>query len=164
TLPVLMEDSFLQNAEFGRAIGILYGINTLGAVTGALLGEAYLVEAFGLLGTALAAGAATSIAAVTALLVASRDGASLPTANAPVPLRLAITYRPPWRLLFVSFVTGGILLCLEVVWFRFLRLYVASSSTAFSIMLAVVLAGIGLGGVVAGAMHPRLARSNLLLP
>ncbi len=162
TLPVLMEDSFLQNAEFGRAIGILYGVNTLGAVTGALLGEAYLVEAFGLLGTALTAGAATSIAAATALLLARRDGTALPAAKASVPLRLAITYRPPWRLLFVSFVTGGILLCLEVVWFRFLRLYVASSSTAFSIMLAVVLAGIGLGGVVSGAMHSRLARSNLL--
>src|SRR5882757_8718719 len=164
TLPVLMEDSFLQSAEFGRAIGILYGVNTLGAVTGALLGEAYLVEAFGLLGTALTAGAATSIAAAIALLVARSDGAAMPGAKPPLPLRLSITYRPPWRLLFVSFVTGGILLCLEVVWFRFLRLYVASSSTAFSIMLAVVLAGIGLGGVVSGTVHRHLARSNLLLP
>jgi spermidine synthase len=164
TLPVLMEDSFLQRTEFGRAIGILYGVNTLGAVTGALLGEAYLVEAFGLLGTALIAGAATSFAAATALLVARRDGAAPPTAKPPLPLRLSITYRPPWRLLFVSFVTGGILVGLEVVWFRFLRLYVASSSTAFSIMLAVVLAGIGLGGLVSGAIHSRLARSNLLLP
>ena len=164
TLPVLMEDSFLQSAEFGRAIGVLYGVNTLGAVTGALLGEAYLVEAFGLLGTALTAASATSIAAATALLVARRDGTALPAARHPLPLRLSITYRPPWRLLFVSFVTGGILLSLEVVWFRFLRLYVASSSTAFSIMLAVVLAGIGIGGVVAGALHRRLARSNPLLP
>ena len=30
-------------------------------------------------------------------------------------------------------------------------------------MLAVVLAGIGFGGVVSGAIHSRLARSNLLL-
>ena len=164
TLPVLMEDSFLETAEFGRAIGILYGVNTLGAVTGALLGEAYLVEAFGLLGTALTAGAATSIAAAIALLLTRREGTALPAVRVSLPLRLSITYRPPWRLLFVSFVTGGILLCLEVVWFRFLRLYVASSSTAFSIMLAVVLVGIGLGGVVSGAMHSRLARSNLLLP
>ena len=164
TLPVVMEDSFLQRAEFGRAIGILYGVNTLGAVTGALLGEAYLVEAFGLVGTALTAGAATSIAGATALLVARRDGAALPVAKVTVPFRLSITYRPPWRLLFVSFVTGGILVGLEVVWFRFLRLYVASTSTAFSIMLAVVLAGIGLGGVVSGTIYSRLGRSNLLLP
>ena len=164
TLPVLMEDSFLHKAEFGRVIGILYGVNTLGAVTGALLGEAFLIEALGLLGTAVTAGAATSIAAATALLVARGDSAALPAAKPPLPLRLSISYRPPWRFLFVSFVTGGILLSLEVVWFRFLRLYVASSSTAFSIMLAVVLAGIGLGGVVSGAIHRLLARSNLLLP
>jgi hypothetical protein len=164
TLPVLMEDSFLETAEFGRAIGILYGVNTLGAVTGALLGEAYLVEAFGLLGTALTAGAATSIAAAIALLLTRREGTALPAVRVSLPLRLSITYRPPWRLLFVSFVTGGILLCLEVVWFRFLRLYVASSSTAFSIMLAVVLFGMRLVGVVSVSMHARLARSNLLLP
>ena len=164
TLPVLIKDSFLQSAEFGRAIGILYGVNTLGAVTGALLGEVFLIEAFGLLGTALTAGAATSSAAATALVVARRDGVALPVARDPVALRLGVSYRPPWRFLFVSFVTGGILLSLEVVWFRFLRLYVASSSTSFSIMLAVVLAGIGLGGVVFGAIHRLLVRSNLLLP
>src|SRR4030095_1399118 len=77
TLPVLMEDSFLQNAEFGRAIGILYGINTVGPVPGALLGEPCWVEAFGLLGPGLAAGAATSIAAAPALLLARRDCTAL---------------------------------------------------------------------------------------
>src|SRR5439155_584252 len=45
-----------------------------------------------------------------------------------------------------------------------LRLYVRSSSTAFEVMLAVVLAGIGLGSIVAGAIHRRSARLNQLLP
>src|SRR5437879_5230698 len=53
TLPVLMEDSFLQSAEFGRAIGILYAVNTLRAVVGALLVEAYLIEACGVVGPRL---------------------------------------------------------------------------------------------------------------
>src|SRR5439155_13927524 len=46
TLPVLMEDPALRRTDFGRAIGFLYGCNTLGAVGGAVLGEAYLIEAF----------------------------------------------------------------------------------------------------------------------
>jgi hypothetical protein len=75
-----------------------------------------------------------------------------------------MSYRPPWRLLFASLGTGAILLCLEVVWFRFLRLYVASSSTAFPVMLAAVLAGIGLGSVAWGAIHRRSARTDHLLP
>ncbi|PYL82011.1 MAG: spermidine synthase [Verrucomicrobia bacterium] len=165
TLPVLVEDPILRRANFGRAIGFLYGSNTLGAVAGAVVGEAYFIEAFGLHGTGLAAGLASCIAAAIALLVSKRDGdtAALIPERA-VPLRLDVSYRPPWRLLFVSFGTGAIVLCLEVVWFRFLRLYVPSSSTAFAVMLAVVLAGIGLGSIVAGAIHRRSARLNQLLP
>src|SRR5438876_3558870 len=165
TLPVLVEDPILRRANFGRAIGFLYGSNTLGAVAGAVVGEADFIEAFGLRGTGLAAGLASCIAAAIALLVSKRDGdtAALIPERA-VPLRLDVSYRPPWRLLFVSFGTGAIVLCLEVVWFRFLRLYVPSSSTAFTVMLAVVLAGIGLGSIVAGAIHRRSARLNQLLP
>src|SRR6202049_855239 len=165
TLPVLMGDSGLRPTNFGCAIGRLYGWNTLGAVAGAVLGEAYLIGAFGLRGTSLAAGLASCIAALTALLVARSDAETAPLIpDSIIPLRLQINYRPPWRLLFASFGTGAILLCLEVVWFRFLRLYVASSSTAFAVMLAVVLAGVGLGGIAAGAIHRQTARLNQLVP
>jgi spermidine synthase len=165
TLPVLVEDPILRRANFGRAIGFLYGSNTLGAVAGAVVGEAYLIEAFGLRGTGLTAGLASCIAAVIALFVSKRDGdtAALIPERA-LPLRLDVSYRPPWRLLFVSFGTGAIVLCLEVVWFRFLHLYVPSSSTAFAVMLMVVLAGIGLGSIVAGAIHRRSAQLNQWLP
>jgi spermidine synthase len=167
TLPVIIEDPLLQETEFGRAIGFLYGSNTLGAMVGAVLGEAYLIGAFGLYGTSLAAGAAVCIAAAIALSVA-RFGAARyadlkspdPAAHSKFPLSFNASYRPPWRLLFVSFGTGLIFLALEVIWFRFLRLYVASSPTAFAIMLAVVLAGIGAGGLVGGAVFRSLRRSN----
>jgi len=165
TLPVLMEDPILRRASFGRAIGFLYGANTLGAVAGAVVGEAYLIEAFGVRGTGLAAGLASCIAAAIALVVARREGdTTVLIPERTFPLHLDVSYRPPWRLLFASFGTGGILLCLEVVWFRFLRLYLASSSTTFAVMLAVVLAGIGVGSIVAGAIHRRSARSNQRLP
>ncbi len=165
TLPVLMEDPILRRASFGRAIGFLYGANTLGAVAGAVVGEAYLIEAFGVRGTGLAAGLASCIAAAIALVVARREGdTTVLIPERTFPLHLDVSYRPPWRLLFASFGTGGILLCLEVVWFRFLRLYLASSSTTFAVMLAVVLAGIGVGSIVAGAIHRRSARMNQLLP
>jgi len=165
TLPVLIEDPILRQTNFGGAIGFLYGSNTLGAVVGAVLGEGYLIAAFGLRGTSLAAGLAVCLAAAIALLTARIGGdRGALIRERTFPLRLDVSYRAPWRLLLVSFGTGCIFLCLEVIWFRFLRLYVASSSTAFAIMLAVVLAGIGLGGIVAGAIHRRTARLNHLLP
>ncbi len=171
TLPVILEDPLLRDTEFGRAIGFLYGSNTLGAMLGAILGEAYLIGAFGLYGTSLAAAAAVCIAAVIALAVA-RLGAGRYVADfkrpdsiagSKFPLSFETSYRPPWRLLFVSFGTGLILLALEVIWFRFLRLYVVSLPTAFAVMLAVVLAGIGLGGTAAGAMSRRSTGLNQLV-
>jgi spermidine synthase len=165
TLPVLIEDPILRQTDFGRAIGFLYGSNTLGAVAGAVLGEGYLIAAFGLRGTSLAAGLASCVAAAIAWFVTIRDGdTSALVLQRTLPLRLDVKYRPPWRLLFVSFGTGCILLALEVIWFRFLRLYVASSPTAFAIMLAVVLAGIGLGALVAGTIHCGSRSLNHFLP
>jgi spermidine synthase len=165
TLPVLLEDRIVGRTDFGRAIGLLYGCNTLGAVAGALIGEAYLIAAFGIRGTSVAAAAASCIAAAIALLVARIDSDNARAIAEPtLPLRLDASYRPPWRLLFVSFGTGCILLALEVIWFRFLRLYVASSPTAFAVMLAVVLAGIGLGSIASGAIHRRHGASVNMLP
>src|SRR5206468_7179802 len=74
TLPVLIEDPMLRQTNFGRAIGFLYGSNTLGAVVGAVLGEGYLIAAFGLRGTSLAAGLASCVAAAAALFAAKFAG------------------------------------------------------------------------------------------
>jgi spermidine synthase len=162
TLPVVVQDSALRQANFGRLIGFLYGSNTLGAVVGALLGEAYLIGAFGLRGTSLAAGLAGCVAAMIAVLVARYSGdMSLPS---KFPLRFDVSYRLPWRLLLVSFGAGCIFLVLEMIWFRFLRLYLVSSPTAFAIMLAIVLAGIGAGAILGGTIHRSSARPNQLLP
>lgn len=163
TLPVLLDDAFLARYDFGRLTSLLYGANALGAVGGAIIGEAYLVRAFGIWGTSLVAGLLNCTAAFAAFLLARLDlfSSIAPSQRQQFDLRLKVL---PWRLLVVSFGSGGILLCLEVVWFRFLRLYVASSSTAFALMLAVVLAGIGLGGLVSGIVRRHIGRFHWLIP
>jgi spermidine synthase len=170
TLPVIIEDPLLRETEFGRLIGFFYGSNTLGAMLGAILGEAYLVGAFGLYGTSVTAGATVCIAAAIALSLAKFGSARYagpkmtdPATHSKFPLSFDVSYRPPWALLSVSFGTGLIFLALEVVWFRFLRLYVASSPTTFAIMLAMVLAGIGIGGLMAGILFRSPRRSNQML-
>ena len=177
TLPVVLEDPVLAKENFARAVGLLYGFNTIGAVAGALIGELFLIKAFGLWGTSLVAGLFNCIAAAIALLLALAkhpSPSSLPSIRGERikvrgefndlqhdgRLRLNLDYRPPWKLLLVSFGAGCLLLCLEVVWFRFLRLYIASSTTAFSLMLAVVLAGIGIGGAISGTIS-RVSRNSL---
>jgi spermidine synthase len=165
TLPVLLADPALRQPNFARTVSLLYGCNTLGAVVGALIGEAYLVRLFGLRGTAFAAGGLNLLAALVAFFLArSKSPVAADPAAEPHPeLARSEHTVASWRLFLVSFGSGFVLLSLEVVWFRFLRLYVASSSTAFAVMLAVVLAGIGLGGIAAGAAYRRGSRPGASL-
>ena len=97
TLPVIIEDPLLRETEFGPAIGFLYGSNTLGAVLGAILSEAYLIGAFGLYGTSLAAGAAVCVAAAIALVVArfgaARYGAGFKGADPIRALQISVKLR-----------------------------------------------------------------------
>ena len=105
--------------QFGRAIGLLYGWNALGAVAGALVGELLFVPAVGLWGTAIAA-ACFNLAAAGLALSLSRDVASTRRSrDAGMPAK-RVARAPIARLLITCCATGALLLALEVVWFRFL--------------------------------------------
>src|ERR1700730_14036596 len=164
TLPVLLEDPLLNKQEFGRTVGVLYGFNTLGAVAGALAGETYLIRTCGLLGTGLTAGCLSCGAAGIAWLFTEAKPMTVGQTPKPFRWRLSSGDRLPWSLLFVSMGAGAILLGLEIIWFRFMRLYVASTSSAFCVMLGVVLVGIGLGSVTSSVIPRRLAPPRKLLP
>jgi predicted membrane-bound spermidine synthase len=150
TLPLLVKALTRRPGEFGKALGRLYGVNTLGACLGALAGETLLIAPLGLAGTGLFAAGCNLVAALGALLVAARfrEAPVADPAGAP-KVRRPLTGRAR-RLLGAGFLAGGAFLGLEVVWTRLLQLFVRSTSLAFAVMLAVILAGIGLGGVLAG--------------
>jgi predicted membrane-bound spermidine synthase len=165
TLPVLLEDPLLKRYEFWRTVGLLYGFNTLGAVAGALAGEAYLIGAFGLFGTGLGAAAMSSTAALIAWLFSAVKSETETAAQTSWPPWFQLPFaNAPWNLLFVSMTAGAILLALEVIWLRFLRLYITSTATSFAVMLAVVLAGIGLGGISFSLIPRRFASPRQAVP
>ncbi|MBW2396881.1 MAG: fused MFS/spermidine synthase, partial [Deltaproteobacteria bacterium] len=144
TLPLLVAALHRRHQQFGRALGLLYGWNTLGAVVGVVVGEVVLIDQFGIRTTAWVAGGVNLAAAGLAWMASRRldvSGESAISAPlAPIPPRAL------W-FLAAAFVAGGSLLGLEVVWFRFLVLFVHGTSLTFAVMLGVVLLGIGLGGL-----------------
>jgi len=150
TLPLLVKALARRPEEFGQALGRLYGLNTLGACLGALVGETLLIAPLGLAGTGCFAAGLNLLAAGGALLVAShfREGPARPSESAV--RHFSPVSRRAQRLLWAGFLAGAAFLGLEVVWMRFLQLFVRSTSLAFAVMLAVILAGIGLGGLLAG--------------
>lgn len=154
TLPLLVRALSTPGASFGNLVGRLYGWNTLGALAGVLLVELVLLEAVGVHGAALCAAGLNGLAVCGALLVARRLPASATSARpARVPLSAGAR-----RCLAAAFVAGLVLLGLEVVWFRFLQLFMPGTTVTFAALLALVLAGIGLGSLVAARMFRRFPR------
>lgn len=146
TLPLLAKPLEAASGSYGYALGRLYGVNTLGALAGTLLAELALVPALGLRGSGLAAAACNLSAALIALQVA-RHARFAPPPAPQGPSRAAGLDRA--RIALAAFVAGGVLLGLEVIWFRFLLLFQAGTTLMFALMLAVVLAGIALGAMAA---------------
>lgn len=163
TLPLLVRALCAKDPRFGEVLGRLYGWNTLGAVAGALVGEITLVARFGIRGTGLVAGLLDILAAATAAVLSRGDGGE----EVPAAADMAGSARSPGarRLLAAALLCGAILLALEVVWFRFLGMFVPNTSLAFVLMLVAVLFGIGAGGLVASWwLKTQSTASHLLRP
>ena len=143
TLPVLAGALVRSPGQFGATVGRLYGWNTLGAVVGVIVAEAVLVGRLGVAGSAWTAALLNLIAATLAAIAAGRE----PSSTSAIEVAPGGGMRDARPILAAAFLAGAALLALEVVWLRFLSMYVLTTSLAMSLMLAVVLAAIGAGGV-----------------
>ena len=154
TLPVLAQALSRHDPNFGASIGWLYGWNTLGAMLGALSSELFLVPAFGISSSGLVALVFNLMAALIALrLSEAHETAPMPAPSTPdAPHVIGARSR---RYVAVAFLSGALMLALEVVWFRFLLLTRDGTSLIFAVMLALVLAGIALGGLAAAWLFKR---------
>jgi spermidine synthase len=159
TLPILTEALSRSIPSFGATVGKLYGWNTLGAMLGAIATETVLVPYLGITNTGLIAMVLNLAAGLMALRLAAAP-AAIP---APVPRATRFSART-WRYLGVALLSGAVMLALEVVWFRFLLLTYTGTGLTFAVMLATVLLGIGLGGLVAGKLAHRDERCHRWLP
>lgn len=147
TLPLLMRALANEPGRFGRWLGTMYGANVAGAVLGVLGCEWVLVPALGIYGAGVVAALLNVIASVLALHLDRRTPVT-PQVRKGAPL--VRPARPAWPLLVAGFCCGAAFLAFETVFFRFQLLFFSSLSTTFAVMLAVVLAGIAVGGVAAG--------------
>ncbi len=169
TLPLLVKGVMRWDANFGSALGRLYGWNTLGAVGGTLALEMLLVERFGIRGSAYVAVFLNVSAAATAWWLSQRSAGDANRAIfltlKPESIRPRLSFSGR-RILAAAFLSGGSLLALEVVWFRFLSMFVVTGTLAFALMLSVVLVGIGAGGLAASRWlksHPDAVRHLSLI-
>jgi spermidine synthase len=156
TLPLLGASSLVRGEGVGSRVSALYAANTGGAVAGALLAGYELIGAIGMRRTFLVAAAVNILVGLGAFGLARRTNDHVAAADAPTPGAVAPadarTRRAVARVIAIS---GAAALALEIVWFRILLQFLHASTYAFTTMLATVLGGIALGGVVGARVLAR---------
>lgn len=167
TLPLIVTSAVAQEPRVGARIGLLYAINTGGAIVGALVAGFFLISEIGVERSFLLTAAVNVAIGVVAIAAAM----TLPAARiAPPPPAIGpgsaaagevLTERQRRTVLGTFFLSGVLSLALEIVWFRMLVVYLRPTAYAFTIMLAVVLAGIAIGSAAAA---PLLRRRRAWLP
>ena len=163
TLPLVVKSALAREHRIGGNIGLLYAVNTTGAIAGALIAGFYFIAEIGVARSfqiAAAANIAIGLIAIAASYLVSSAPAPAPGTKAPYAPDAP--YAPGSRLvLWVFFISGLMSLALEIIWFRMLVLFLRPTAYAFTIMLACVLAGIAIGSVIAA---PILRRRRSWLP
>jgi spermidine synthase len=159
SLPFLVRGLVSELRTAGRTVGILYGINLLGAAFGSLLTPWVLIRVYGIRHAVYAAAAGNVIAAVLGLaagllvLRAPRVDEDAPAAvlDAHPPVRYRFRL---WLALYA--LSGFSALALEILWFRVLEMAVKSTAFTFGTMLALYLLGSALGCLAGAPLVGRL--------
>jgi spermidine synthase len=164
TLPVISRAVLRNSERYGRAIGILYAVNTLGAVAGCLLTAFLLIRSLGITTTLTGAIALDGAIALAAWLGAKRfrDGIAVQRPKAAAPGDTAPGADAAIILLAMA-LSGFIALSYEVLWSRVLVFVLTASTYSFAIILAAFLSGLAGGGFAGGkwADHSRSPRRLL---
>ena len=144
-------------------LATLYAMNTLGAVAGCTVATFFLLEIYGTRATLWLAAAVNLLVAMTARALdrnwAGQAGdvtpsvpSALPAVPAlpapPVPPALPVPPAPVAFLLLASGTVGFAFFLMELVWYRLLAPLLGGSVFTFGLVLAVALAGIGIGGLL----------------
>jgi len=162
TLPLLTQYLTREPSTLGRNLGLLYGLNTCGAVLGCATAGFVLIAAVGIQATTWVAVALTLLVGVAALGL-SRSSTATETAVARPSEKPDPSTYPAWRtrlvlvLLGIAGLTG---MAYEVLWTRVLTFLTGTTTYAFTIMLTTYLCGLALGGLATAWFN---VRDNRLL-
>ena len=158
TLTLLIRHLVRSDLEIGGwRIALLYGVNTAGAAFGCFLTDFSLVPAAGLQGAQAVAVFFNFVAAAGALsLVRISASSRLSQSLKPIAPSLTATSVP---LTGVALgLSGFAAMGMEIVWFRHFTLLLGGFRAVYSLLLTVILVGIGAGSLVGGFLHRRTER------
>jgi spermidine synthase len=163
SLPFLVRACVTLTDGAGRTIGLLYALNLFGAALGAVAAPWWLIPWVGLEGAVAAAAVANALAGLGAFLLARGLPSGLENPSPESDRQVAPSIDPGpdrpfflWAALYA--LSGFVALSLEILWFRLMDVAVKSTAFTFGTVLAVYLAGNGVGSLGGAFCVHRLRR------
>jgi predicted membrane-bound spermidine synthase len=155
SLPFLVRAMVADVSSAGRVVGLLYGVNVVGAAAGAFATPWLLLRHLGVPGAVYVGVALNFATGLGALALTGRVRESA-QAEAPGPAPRLAGARPlvTWILLYAA--SGFCALSLEVLWFRLVDVVVKSTAFTFGTVLAFYLAGLAAGSLLGVRLVVRL--------
>jgi spermidine synthase len=152
TLPAAARSIASDKDPCRRRLALLYGTNTLGAVTGAALSTFWLIEVFGnRTALWLATGLNTLVALVARAIARNSEALTPAEESAPVAVQdstvEAESSASVPMVVCSSALVGFAFMVMELVWYRMLGPILGGSTFTFGLILVVALLGIGVGGI-----------------
>jgi len=172
TLPLLTRYAVDRESDIGRRVGLLYALNTAGAVAGTLVAAFNLLLTTGLAGT-VRIGVMVNLAVFVIAALVARSATARPrdlsppeTDEAAEDVAQEPTETGPWErrvhwILPLILVSGLISFTYEVLWTRLVSHLLGGSVQAFATMLASFLVGITLGSAIA-SRYARTRRGSIV--
>jgi spermidine synthase len=143
TLPLLTQ-AFVTHVETsGHVIGLLYGINTLGAAIGALISGYFLMGWLGFGGALLVAAILNFLIGLSAAPLRPHFEIHSAEGSAQASQRELWDYK---SILFSAFLVGFIGMGFEMLWFRLLGIFNKNTAYNFPSILFIFLIALALGG------------------
>ena len=168
TLPVLTRFFVKRLEQLGTNVGILYALNTFGAVIGCVAAGFFLIEFLGVRNTLFVGVAINFAVALVAFALARSEQQENATEEQEVRIHdgqasdknKVMDDTPSTNLvLWAIGISGFCALAYEVLWTRILVFFLGSTTYAFATMLAAFLFGIALGSLLFARWVDRVTRT-----
>ena len=158
TLPMVTRYAVQKDEDVGPRVGLLYSINTVGAIAGTLVAAFLLLPALGLWGTILS-GAVINLVVFGVAAVLARTSGIDPSTS--IESKATFGWRPESWILPLMLLSGAATFAYEVLWTRLLSHILGGSVIAFATMLASFLSGIAIGSALASRIAKTRAISQV---
>lgn len=167
TLPLLADHMVRRRGHVGQSVGLVYGINTFGAMAGALSAGYLLIPVLGFSHSNLLAVGGNLLVGLTAISLARREkpitdeveeseSTSLVEEKSKSPI-------PLWVVFAVFCISGFAAMSYQIAWTRVISLIIDSTTYSFTIIVTSYILGLAVGSSSLAKMIDREKRPVTLL-